>query len=121
MIRRPPRSTLFPYTTLFRSCRSQRDIAVLVFRVGVALGFQGAERGDELGAGLRGLDDGVNVAALGSNVGIGEAFPELSDFFLTQAFALSLGGAVELAFVNDIDRAFRPHHRDFGSGPGEIR
>src|SRR3712207_7306446 len=23
MIRRPPRSTLFPYTTLFRSCREQ--------------------------------------------------------------------------------------------------
>src|SRR5260221_8420416 len=26
MIRRPPRSTLFPYTTLFRSERSLRDI-----------------------------------------------------------------------------------------------
>src|SRR2546422_1884459 len=25
MIRRPPRSTLFPYTTLFRSCRSPRE------------------------------------------------------------------------------------------------
>src|SRR3712207_7307444 len=24
MIRRPPRSTLFPYTTLFRSCRDRR-------------------------------------------------------------------------------------------------
>src|SRR3712207_7648707 len=24
MIRRPPRSTLFPYTTLFRSCSAQR-------------------------------------------------------------------------------------------------
>src|SRR5690349_22482885 len=24
MIRRPPRSTLFPYTTLFRSCRQRR-------------------------------------------------------------------------------------------------
>src|SRR5947209_19772772 len=24
MIRRPPRSTLFPYTTLFRSCRARR-------------------------------------------------------------------------------------------------
>src|SRR5256885_11579968 len=24
MIRRPPRSTLFPYTTLFRSCRHRR-------------------------------------------------------------------------------------------------
>src|SRR3712207_8117011 len=25
MIRRPPRSTLFPYTTLFRSCRPERS------------------------------------------------------------------------------------------------
>src|SRR5256884_7773035 len=25
MIRRPPRSTLFPYTTLFRSCRKARQ------------------------------------------------------------------------------------------------
>src|SRR2546430_15992509 len=28
MIRRPPRSTLFPYTTLFRSLNLARDIAV---------------------------------------------------------------------------------------------
>src|SRR4051794_41542545 len=28
MIRRPPRSTLFPYTTLFRSSRSQPECAV---------------------------------------------------------------------------------------------
>src|SRR5256885_10453809 len=27
MIRRPPRSTLFPYTTLFRSCEAQRRAA----------------------------------------------------------------------------------------------
>src|SRR2546422_7615787 len=27
MIRRPPRSTLFPYTTLFRSKRQQRNVA----------------------------------------------------------------------------------------------
>src|SRR2546422_7749979 len=69
MIRRPPRSTLFPYTTLFRSCRSQRDIAVLLFRVGVALGFQGAERGDELGAGLRGLDEDRKSTRLNSSHG----------------------------------------------------
>src|SRR5256885_12581973 len=25
MIRRPPRSTLFPYTTLFRSCRADQE------------------------------------------------------------------------------------------------
>src|SRR2546427_8118485 len=29
MIRRPPRSTLFPYTTLFRSAASVRDAVVL--------------------------------------------------------------------------------------------
>src|SRR5260370_42030496 len=27
MIRRPPRSTLFPYTTLFRSCQKQWSVA----------------------------------------------------------------------------------------------
>src|SRR5690349_24116599 len=26
MIRRPPRSTLFPYTTLFRSCKKMNDL-----------------------------------------------------------------------------------------------
>src|SRR5258707_6553567 len=45
MIRRPPRSTLFPYTTLFRSVhRSQQDLA-------------GAERDDLLGI-FDGIDPG---------------------------------------------------------------
>src|SRR2546422_5387862 len=30
MIRRPPRSTLFPYTTLFRSLGSERPLGVLL-------------------------------------------------------------------------------------------
>src|SRR5687767_15421747 len=29
MIRRPPRSTLFPYTTLFRSCMHHREVMQL--------------------------------------------------------------------------------------------
>src|SRR5258707_7059594 len=33
MIRRPPRSTLFPYTTLFRSERPLREIGVVVDRL----------------------------------------------------------------------------------------
>src|SRR2546422_2919467 len=32
MIRRPPRSTLFPYTTLFRSCPLQVDSGSVTFR-----------------------------------------------------------------------------------------
>src|SRR5258707_1692129 len=31
MIRRPPRSTLFPYTTLFRSCGAIRRRAAVIF------------------------------------------------------------------------------------------
>src|SRR3712207_8919885 len=34
MIRRPPRSTLFPYTTLFRSSRGAVLVAVAVFAYG---------------------------------------------------------------------------------------
>src|SRR5260370_14548400 len=39
MIRRPPRSTLFPYTTLFRSYEQMRDFASAaeVFRQALAL------------------------------------------------------------------------------------
>src|SRR2546422_1381033 len=61
MIRRPPRSTLFPYTTLFRSVDAVRDVAgkrpALIYcssgnRVGVALIpyfmlEQGMERSEE--------------------------------------------------------------------------
>ena len=38
MIRRPPRSTLFPYTTLFRSCESERSPSPREERAGRGLG-----------------------------------------------------------------------------------
>src|SRR5256886_5571803 len=44
MIRRPPRSTLFPYTTLFRSTLSDRDHQMLrssAIRIIRALGIEG--------------------------------------------------------------------------------
>src|SRR3712207_8055251 len=43
MIRRPPRSTLFPYTTLFRSRRARRPVAVL--RARLRLGGGALRRG----------------------------------------------------------------------------
>src|SRR2546427_8831984 len=53
MIRRPPRSTLFPYTTLFRS-RSQ-GVRALVGRG--ALVHRGADQARRGAAGVRGPDD----------------------------------------------------------------
>src|SRR2546430_8979815 len=55
MIRRPPRSTLFPYTTLFRSRERERAVVVVVGagelappRVGVAqASYEGAVSGTE--------------------------------------------------------------------------
>src|SRR2546428_2249404 len=48
MIRRPPRSTLFPYTTLFRSSR-QEIVAMLgeVRALGVLRGYRGTDRSEE--------------------------------------------------------------------------
>src|SRR3712207_7479076 len=71
MTRRPPRSTLFPYTTLFRSARSEDDDVVLFSHCGL-LGFSdfGIDRpraavfvdGDEGELGLSDLDRFLAVA-----------------------------------------------------------
>src|SRR6266436_7195493 len=99
---------------------SQRDVSVLFFGVGVALGFQGAEGGDDSGAGGGGLDYGVDVAALGGDEGVGEAVAELVDFFAAQGFALGFRNFFQFTFVDDVDGAFGAHHSDFRGGPGEI-
>src|SRR3712207_8969962 len=52
MIRRPPRSTLFPYTTLFRSRLALRLEGVLVRLPGIALVAQRAARVAEPDLGL---------------------------------------------------------------------
>src|SRR5882762_802401 len=98
----------------------QRDIAVFFARIGVFLVFKGAERGEDAGARVGGLDDGVDVAALGGNEWIGEAFAEFGNFFLAEFFALGFGSFVKLALVHDIDGALRAHDGDLGGGPGEV-
>src|SRR5256885_13039466 len=53
MIRRPPRSTLFPYTTLFRSATDSKTATVVVSNVApTVLAFAGATilRGETYGA-----------------------------------------------------------------------
>src|SRR2546422_7907259 len=48
MIRRPPRSTLFPYTTLFRSTRAQKRVEQLHAQ-GVQANLYGADPNGALG------------------------------------------------------------------------
>src|SRR2546423_9481253 len=56
MIRRPPRSTLFPYTTLFRSVQSQRYA-----RQHARLGL--GQRADGQGSGRQGLSPSVLICS----------------------------------------------------------
>src|SRR2546426_10180644 len=57
MIRRPPRSTLFPYTTLFRSNRNELEIpAEHLARVALRLGAQLRGRDAHEHTGGRGLE-----------------------------------------------------------------
>src|SRR2546427_6714300 len=53
MIRRPPRSTLFPYTTLFRSLKDRRE------RVVLATKFGNVRRPDGTWAGVNGRPEYV--------------------------------------------------------------
>src|SRR2546430_4322250 len=56
MIRRPPRSTLFPYTTLFRSARHRVVIAWLALALVVRPVRRLADEGDEVLAELLRLE-----------------------------------------------------------------
>src|SRR5258705_8103842 len=53
MIRRPPRSTLFPYTTLFRSSQRSESAGALVPATPGDLGHTNERRGFPLAAGGR--------------------------------------------------------------------
>src|SRR2546427_1234823 len=62
MIRRPPRSTLFPYTTLFRS-------GPLILAVTVLTSL-GREDLDEIGAGTSPEEQAVRLARLAARAGL---------------------------------------------------
>src|SRR2546421_965679 len=69
MIRRPPRSTLFPYTTLFRSrrpafgtSRRHQQISPTAWRVGLRAGSYGNRDGDRKSTRLNSSHDQISYA-----------------------------------------------------------
>src|SRR3712207_7543057 len=64
MIRRPPRSTLFPYTTLFRSDAAGGDAGAFAGAVGVP-GADGGVGGDGSGRAAAGAAGGVDAGPAG--------------------------------------------------------
>src|SRR5215470_443976 len=78
--------------------RSERYVSVLLLRQHDALALQEPESGDEPLARLRRLDDVVDVAAAGGDVGIGEIGHVLVDLARP---CLRRGVGSELALVED--------------------
>src|SRR3712207_8396228 len=103
MIRRPPRSTLFPYTTLFRSLvRGDRD----------AFGLHGRSAEQRIALDLL-LDPDVGIVSLGGRAGTGKS-------------ALALCAGLEAVLERQQHRkvvVFRPLYavggQDLGYLPGD--
>src|SRR5258705_10232314 len=120
MIRRPPRSTLFPYTTLFRSQWATHGAAELMARVVVLLQIErplGAKRlvakesegvaVDVVGARLG--DDGERTAGGAADLGVEAVLDdaELADGVLTEARAREAQRRVGEIDAVDQDRRLR--------------
>src|SRR3989475_5386211 len=71
MIRRPPRSTLFPYTTLFRSYARTRNPTREVLERNVAA-LEGGRHGFAFASGLAALDAVLKLLSAGDHVVSGE-------------------------------------------------
>src|SRR5260370_8828543 len=65
----------------------QRDIAVFLSGIRVALVFEGTQSGDDSGAGVGGLDYGIAVAPLRGAERVGEKVAEFRDFPLSDLFS----------------------------------
>src|SRR5262245_7577350 len=88
----------------------ERNVAVLFRGIFIAFGFEHLQRLNELLTGFVRLDYGVDKAALGGDIGIGESVPELVD--LLTAHLVTIFSLIEIALVDDIYGAFRTHHRN---------
>src|SRR6267143_6722827 len=78
---------------------SQRDVAVLLRRVRVALGPRELERGTEARAGVPGLDHLVDVAPLGRHVRMRELLAVLGRLLVAEGRRLCR--LLELASIED--------------------
>src|SRR3712207_9380783 len=94
MIRRPPRSTLFPYTTLFRSALNDAHVEDLLQRVG---GGVGAHEGGTGAAVV--LGEGEDVPADGQVRVLGELLVEREAVVEGEAVGLLDGLDLPVAVV----------------------
>src|SRR3989442_11309069 len=112
MIRRPPRSTLFPYTTLFRSHMVARRRGHVV-NIGSTAGHMTYPMGNVYNAtkfGVRALTEGMNLDVAGTPIRVSSVDP---GFVGTEFSEVRFHGDKERA--QDVYRGFRPLTADDGA------
>src|SRR5579859_1671570 len=104
-------------------CRGplERNVAVLLAGIGVLLVFKGTQSRDDTRASFGGFDDRIDVTAFRGDERIGEALAEFLNLLLAKLFAFGFRGFVQVAFIDDVNGAFRAHDGNFRVGPCEIR
>src|SRR2546425_10360824 len=106
MIRRPPRSTLFPYTTLFRSCGCAAGKA----RPGIALALQGDVRPDKMATVFAGADIEATERARSYFTGYPPSSPSIGILrdgqlvYMMERYQIEGRGPIEIAA--ELKRAF---------------
>src|ERR1043166_7155081 len=106
MIRRPPRSTLFPYTTLFRSIFFRKIDRFLIAGIGMA---------DDAHAGVGGEDRSEeHTSELQSRFGISYAVFFFNDTATTEIYTLSLHDALPIYFFPQNRSLSHSRHRHGG-------
>jgi len=85
----------------------------------IALFFEGAERSDDAGARVGGLDDRVDVAALGATKGLAKR-SRIQRFFLTGAFRARFGTLSSSRLLTMFYGAFGTHDRDSAVGQAKL-
>src|ERR1041384_8357438 len=103
MIRRPPRSTLFPYTTLFRSRRGQRRLACYVLLTGIGGAIFNLDVKKQNGR-ENGLNTGTNLSRMPS-------FSFFNDTATTEIYTLSLHDALPISARSAAPGLLRAAHR----------
>src|SRR5215212_4053118 len=97
---------------------SQRNVSVLLRGIAVALALEGLQRVNEPRSGVAGVDDVVEVATSGRNVGVGELLAIILDPPVGRAgrvVALS-----DLLAVQDFDGALGAHDGDLRRRPRNV-
>ena len=97
----------------------KRNIPVFFHRVGVTFILQQCQSTDDSQTGIGRFDDIINIPPLGSNIGIGDAYPDIP-FSFSARKATGILCFCRLPAVKYSNSTLGAHNRNFSRRPGIV-